>query len=63
MHFRLNERKNKVRDAKAFPFDVSEGSKLEVSLQNNLFSERGRLKSVKQTVLLHLTPSSAQMLC
>jgi len=61
--FRLNEGKNKGRDAKAFSFDVSEGSKLELSLQNNLFSERGRLKSVKQMVSLHLTPSSSQMLC
>lgn len=62
-HLRLNEGKNKGRDAKAFSFDVFEGSRLELSLQNSLFSERGRLKSVKQTVSLHLTPSSSQMLC
>lgn len=62
-HFRLNEGKNKGRDAKAFSFDVFEGSKRELLLQNTLFSERGRLKSVKQTVSLHLTPSLSQMLC
>lgn len=60
-HLRLNERKTKGRDTKAFSFDASEGSKLELSLQNNLFPERGGLKSVKQTTLLHLTPSSSQM--